>query len=121
MAAFDPGWRLGEVALLGAFETERICDTLLFITVKPSAILLVALILESARLEPKHLRKHHADKFGQHTHLLVLRILHLVRRTEHKGATFLTVVMHVDESQDALGILLLTAFDKLFHGRDLRL
>ena len=56
VATLDTRWRLGEVALLRAFETERVRDALFFIAVESSTVLLVALILEPARLEPKYLR-----------------------------------------------------------------
>lgn len=72
MASSDTGGTLREVALLRAFEAERVRDTLLFIAVKACTVLLVALVLEAARLEAKDFWQHHADELGQYAHFLVL-------------------------------------------------
>ena len=70
------------------------------IAVKSGTVLLVTLILEAAGLEAKDLRNHHADEFREDSYLLVLRMLHLVVWPIHESASFLRVVMNIDESKD---------------------
>ena len=109
MAALHAGLSLHEVALLRALKAKGVRDALLLVAVQARTVLLVALILEATGLETEHLWHHHADELGEDAHFLILRVLHLVRGSVHEGATLLTVVMHVDEGQDALRLVLLAA------------
>ena len=45
--------------------------------------------------------------------------MHLVAWTEHEGAALLRMVMHVDKSENALGLFSFAVFDQLLHGCDL--
>ena len=101
MAALHTRLSLHEVALLRALKAKGVRDALLLVAVQARTVLLVALILEAAGLEPEHVRHHHADELGEHAHLLILRVLHLVRGSVHEGAALLTVMMHIYEGQDA--------------------
>lgn len=51
----------------------------------------------------------------------MLRVVHLIRGAEHKGATLATVVMDIDKGQYALRIVSFAVPNQLFHCCDLRL
>ena len=55
---------LHEEALLGALEAEGEGDALLAVAVETCTVFFVALVLETARLEPKNFRQHHANELG---------------------------------------------------------